>query len=70
MRNEELEEFFRSLQQRIEELSLDGDMAALGRKVSQVEKALSDVTNFHLVSQQPQILHFLSDARRCKQVFG
>lgn len=30
MRNEELEEFFRSLQQRIEELSLDGQARRSG----------------------------------------
>lgn len=69
VRNEELEEFFRSLQQRIEELSLSSqeDMAALGRKVSQVDKALDEVAFFHEVSQQPQILHFLSDARQLLQ---
>eukprot|EP00435_Cladocopium_sp_Y103_P048828 s1452_g14.t1 len=69
VRNEELEEFFRSLQQRIEELSLSSqeDVAALGRKVSQVDKALDEVAFFHEVSQQPQILHFLSDARQLLQ---
>lgn len=68
VRNEELEEFFRSLQQRIEELSLSQeDFSSLGRKVAQVDKALNEVALFHEVSQQPQILHFLSDARQLLQ---
>ncbi|CAJ1424729.1 unnamed protein product [Effrenium voratum] len=66
VRNEELEEFFRSLQQRIEELSCgsEEELLALGRKVAQVDKALDEVAHFHEISQQPQILHFLSDARQ------
>eukprot|EP00434_Breviolum_minutum_P042066 symbB.v1.2.037425.t1/scaffold5522.1/size26192/3 len=72
VRNEELEEFFRSLQQRIEDLNLSSqeDVAALGRKVSQVDKALNEVAFFHEVSQQPQILHFLSDARQLWQAIS
>ncbi|CAE6954563.1 washc5 [Symbiodinium sp. CCMP2592] len=69
VRNSELEEFFRSLQQRIEELSFQTqeDLLALGRKVGQINKALEEVALFHEVSQQPQILHFLSDARQLLQ---
>ena len=69
VRNSELEEFFRNLQQRIEELSFQTqeDLLALGRKVGQINKALEEVALFHEVSQQPQILHFLSDARQLLQ---
>eukprot|EP00931_Biecheleriopsis_adriatica_P006924 TRINITY_DN108266_c0_g1_i1.p1 TRINITY_DN108266_c0_g1~~TRINITY_DN108266_c0_g1_i1.p1 ORF type:complete len:1198 (-),score=267.36 TRINITY_DN108266_c0_g1_i1:180-3773(-) len=69
VRNEELEQFFRGLQERIEELSFEGqeDVLGLGRRVGQITKALEEVALFHEVSQQPQILHFLSDARQLLQ---
>ena len=69
VRNAELEDFFRALQQRIEDLSFQSqeDLLALGRKVAQINKALEEVALFHEVSQQPQILHFLSDARQLLQ---
>eukprot|EP00913_Durusdinium_trenchii_P035113 g32847.t1 len=57
VRNEELEEPARDPATLSQE-----DFSSLGRKVAQVDKALNEE-----VSQQPQILHFLSDARQLLQ---
>ncbi|CAE8624168.1 unnamed protein product, partial [Polarella glacialis] len=69
VRNEELESWFRGLQQRIDELNFGGqeNSLSLSRKIAQLSKALGEVALFHGVSQQPQILHFLADARQILQ---
>eukprot|EP00927_Polykrikos_kofoidii_P036963 TRINITY_DN31146_c0_g1_i1.p1 TRINITY_DN31146_c0_g1~~TRINITY_DN31146_c0_g1_i1.p1 ORF type:complete len:1221 (-),score=211.99 TRINITY_DN31146_c0_g1_i1:190-3852(-) len=69
VRNEELESWFRGLQARIDDLNFGdvsaggGETLALGRRISQVHAALEEVEQFHEVAAQPQIRHFLSDAR-------
>lgn len=66
VKNKELEEWFRGLQERIEALSYGGtqeETLVLSRKVSQLCRALEEVESFYEISQQPQILHFLADAR-------
>lgn len=68
VRNEELENWFRGLQTRIDDLDFGdaaggGDALALGRRISQVHVALEEVEQFHEIATQLQIRHFLADAR-------
>merc|ERR1740117_2072856 len=48
------------------ELSFDTeqDRVSLGRKITKINNALQEVENYHEVAGQPQIMHFLGDARK------
>eukprot|EP00929_Paragymnodinium_shiwhaense_P079857 TRINITY_DN41625_c0_g1_i1.p1 TRINITY_DN41625_c0_g1~~TRINITY_DN41625_c0_g1_i1.p1 ORF type:complete len:1211 (+),score=268.80 TRINITY_DN41625_c0_g1_i1:174-3806(+) len=67
VKNEELESWFRGLQARIDDLDFDSDSISLGRKISQLHTALEEVQQFHEISRNPHILHYLSDARELLQ---